>query len=122
MHMIKNSECWAVILQQAWSMKLRDRLNRDHQGQGSWNNSSGNHGSHNDNGQKVHDACKRFNRGKCNFGVNCRYEHKCSYCGKFGHTVLTCRKLQRAGKTTSYDHATNRQQTPRVVETTAPKN
>ena len=127
MHLSKHPEhSWAVILQQAWSMKLCDRLNRDHQGPGSWNNSSGNHGSHNDNQQKVHDACKSFNKGKCNFGVNCRYEHKCSYCGKFGHTVLTCRKLQadkeRAGKTTSYDHATNRQQTSRVAETTAPKN
>ena len=31
-------------------------------------------------------------RGKCNFGATCKYEHRCSYCFKFGHSVLNCRK------------------------------
>ena len=39
------------------------------------------------------NCAKRYNRGKCNYGINCKYEHKCSYCHKFGHGVLSCRKL-----------------------------
>ena len=41
---------------------------------------------------KVNEPCRRFNRGKCNYGANCRYKHRCSYCFKFGHTLLNCRK------------------------------
>ena len=45
------------------------------------------------NREKIHELCKQYNRGHCKFGANCKFEHKCSYCNKFGHTVLVCRKL-----------------------------
>ena len=28
------------------------------------------------------------------FGTSCRYEHRCSYCFRMGHPIVTCRKLQ----------------------------
>ena len=80
-------------------MKLRDRLGASfNEGSNmSYNNNSSKGGSHSQTlpGQRprIQKACKRYNRGRCKFGQGCRYEHKCSYCGKFGHTILTCRKL-----------------------------
>ena len=81
---------WSVILQQAWSMRLRDRLSK---GDSSWGSSSS-HSNHNHHKQKG-KPCRRYNRGKCNFGSSCRYDHRCSYgpCGKFGHSILNGRKL-----------------------------
>ena len=101
-HLSRHPErSWAVILQQAWSMKLKDRLGAYHQHQGDGGNQSHNNNStrtfnnHNNSGgrNKFGEACKRYNRGHCKFGQSCRYEHKCSYCGKYGHMVLNCCKL-----------------------------
>ena len=89
---------WAVILQQAWSMKLRDRISHSAGNNYSPNNHQASH-SYSDNSRKIkgsgnsNDYCKRFNKGKCNLGSACRYEHRCTYCHKFGHGVIVCRKL-----------------------------
>ena len=53
---------WAVILQQAWTMILKDRIKGDH-----WNQKGG-------KGKKP-EICKRFNKGRCSYGLSCRYEH-----------------------------------------------
>ena len=92
LHMARHPEySWAIILQQAWSMKLRDRVFRSempsHNSGYSGQNNSGK-GSNNPN-----DYCKRFNKGICNLGRECANEHCCSYCHKFGHGVIVCRKL-----------------------------
>ena len=77
---------WSVILQQAWTIRLKDRIRNDNnnnrQGQGHSGRKSG--------GKEI---CKRFNRGKCTFGLTCRYDHHCSVpkCGKFGHGAHICR-------------------------------
>ena len=83
---------WAIILQQAWSMKLRDRVHRSD----TPSHYSGNHsGNQHNNWQKNHSGspCRRFNKGKCNRGKECHYDHRCTYCNKFGHGVIVCRKL-----------------------------
>ena len=91
---------WGVILQQAWSMKLRDRIyTGDQKDQRNTGNShgfslgQGSSSTPNSHKGKVNEPCRKFNKGKCKFGNSCRYEHRCSYCFKFGHNVLTCRKL-----------------------------
>ena len=95
MHMGRNpGRSWSVILHQAWAMPLKDCIYRHEQG----NNYSVRGGNNNNNTGlkdriKVNEPCRRFNRGKCNFGVNCKYEHRCNYCHKFGHGVQSCRKL-----------------------------
>ena len=72
---------WSVILQQAWTMLLKDRLKSD-SGKGNF-----------PQGKKKPEPCRRFNKGRCSFGLACRYEHRCSVpkCGKFGHGAHMCR-------------------------------
>ena len=97
LHLSKHpARSWSVILQQAWSMKLCDRINRsDSHAQ----NSGGGYQGKSDSRQRQHslipEPCKRFNPGKCPFVPKCKYEHQCAYepCGKFGHSILNCRKL-----------------------------
>ena len=84
---------WGVILQQAWSMRLKDRLSGI-RGDYMHNNSSTPSQSQSGNDTKrFGEYCKHFNKGKCNLGSGCRYEHRCLYCNKFRHRVFMCRKL-----------------------------
>ena len=48
-----------------------------------------------DNSAKPHVArklCIPFNQGHCKFGKSCRFDHRCSFCGKFGHGIFNCMK------------------------------
>ena len=84
-------------------MKLKDRIYKSDQYAGSSSSSgvtaktfqNGNNNNHTPNGKggKANKPCRRFNKGFCKFGTGCRFEHRCSYCFKFGHSVLHCRKL-----------------------------
>ena len=79
-HMSRHpQQSWSVILQQAWNLRLKDRLRFD---------------SFGDQGRspKSKEICKRFNKGKCHSGSSCRYDHRCLNCGKFGHGAHICRK------------------------------
>ena len=96
MHMAQNlNRSWSIILQQAWSLCLTDHIpKQEGNGQQRFVKASGfspgNSGR--DRREKVNEPCHRFNRGKCNFGASCRYEHRCSYCFKYGHQNVNCRK------------------------------
>ena len=104
LHMSKHpGRNWAIILQQAWTMQLKDRLSK---GETSYFNANfGNNFGHTPEGKgkgqgATHgkwggEPCRRFNKERCPFGPKCRYDHRCAYepCGKFGHSILNCRKL-----------------------------
>ena len=68
---------WAIILQQAWTMCLKDCVNKYDEFHGGGNKPRG----------KIKEPCRRFNKGLCKKGNSCCYEHKCTVpqCGKFGH-------------------------------------
>ena len=88
LHMARNPKrSWSIILQQAWSLRLRDRIAV--QSYSGYNAGQSSHRGRNSGGG---EPCRRFNRGKCNFGSNCKYDHRCSYCNKFGHGAVQCRK------------------------------
>ena len=82
LHISRNPErSWALILQQAWSFRLKDKLTVNRSG---FNNAQ----SHM-NGKKI---CFKFNRGHCPYGSNCKFDHRCGVCGKFGHGAFNCRR------------------------------
>ena len=78
---------WAIILQQAWTMLLKDRLKND--------NSLFQRGTFTGNGKqnkRDKEPCRQFNRGKCTFSLSCKFDHHCSVpkCGKFCHGAHIC--------------------------------
>ena len=90
MHLARHPDrSWGVILQQAWAMRLRDRLSHAGGLHNSNNSSSGQNGS---NGRANHNICYKFNRGRCTYGINCKFDHKCAICGKWRHGAVNCRK------------------------------
>ena len=83
-HISKHPQCnWSVILQQAWNLRLKDKIRFD------------NHPGEKVKG-KSKEICKRFNQGKCNLGLACRYEHRCLECNHFGHGIHICHKKNKS--------------------------
>ena len=87
-HIARHPCCsWSVILQQVWTILLKDRLSRgDNFFQRGYQPSN--------NGQKgSKEPCRHFNRGKCSYGLSCKFDHRCSVkkCGKWGHGAHICR-------------------------------
>ena len=82
---------WSIILQQAWSMCLTDKIS--HFGNGKFNSSTP---------KSRKEICKHFNKGLCTAGHACKYDHRCLECGKFRHGMHICRKrLLNQGQGTS---------------------
>ena len=77
---------WAVILQQAWSMRLKDRL-----GYNANNNFPNRSTQSQSPSTPKRELCRRFQRGKCHYGLSCKFEHRCAICNKFGHGAHVCR-------------------------------
>ena len=89
MYMAKHPGCsWGVILQQLWTLRIRDRFSTGCGGVSSGSSAS--------SGRKI---CFKYNSGKCIFGVNCKFEHNCAICGKYGHGAHICHKGSGASPT-----------------------
>ena len=92
-HMAHNPDHnWGIILQQAWSLRLRDGIS-SYFNSPEPNANGSNYNSPKENNGRVNEPCRCYNKGKCTAGSACRFEQRCSYCFKFGHAILTCRKL-----------------------------
>lgn len=79
---------WGLIYQQAWTLELRVPLPYL-QGNSQLQNKKGG----NTSSRSLREACRKFNNtGKCSFGQSCKYDHRCNYCGKFGHGEIKCHK------------------------------
>ena len=82
---------WGVILQQAWTMFLKDRV----QGMPNYKINPQGNGDHKHSGGTVNRRlCFGYNAGYCKFGAKCKFDHKCGFCSKFGHGTFNCRKVQ----------------------------
>ena len=83
---------WSIILQQAWTMLLKDRVSK-----GDSLFQKGNNWNKGDKGTPRRDYCKRFQWGKCHYGLSCKFEHRCAMpkCGKFGCGAHICRLRQQ---------------------------
>ena len=82
-----------ILLQQDWTVRMREKIKipDNHRHASGHSSNSGRDsvvGGHT-------ELCKRWNQtGRCNFGKGCKFEYRCSYCFKFGHAVINCRKLK----------------------------
>ena len=93
-HMSKHhlTRSWAIILQQAWSMFLKDKV-----GQGGTPDGKANGfftGGAQSNGVRK-KLCFNFNSGHCEYRQRCKFEHHCSFCHKFGHGSWNCRRARK---------------------------
>ena len=78
---------WARIHNQLWSLMMKDHIqSRPHAG-----NSGG--GANNSRKDWRQIACWRYNRNKCTRSPGeCKFEHRCSFCGSFSHKMYACPK------------------------------
>ena len=79
-----------VILQQAWSIYLKDRIQKSYDDRSNGNGCN-----------KRKEICKHFNKGKCTSGYRCNYDHRCLNCGKFRHGAHICRNKKVTDTATS---------------------
>ena len=81
---------WSKLFQEIWTLEMVDPLQKFSQ--------SNNSNSVATSKQNSKPICWKFNRGKCEFGQNCRFEHRCAYCLALGHPSIYCRrKNNRSG-------------------------
>ena len=80
---------WGIILQQAWSMRLQERLVKNLYVSG---NSTVGAGKTNNSNSANCKICWKYNQGRCTFGLSCKFEDRCGICGKPGHGAHICRK------------------------------
>ena len=64
-HPLRN---WSMKLQQAWSLHLREYI-RPYTSMGNFANRERQRGR-----SDANEICRRFNRGKCNYGLRCKFE------------------------------------------------
>ena len=81
---------WGVILQQAWTMLIKDRIVSPYNSK--YGNGSGTYSG--ESGSVQRKLCFLFNQDECTYGRKCKFEHRCSLCNKFEHGAHNCRKAQ----------------------------
>ena len=76
---------WGLILQQAWSFYLTERLPVSQVSAQQNKPLSG-------AVRKTGKNCFKYNQERCSYGFNCKFEHRCGLCMKYGHGAHNCRK------------------------------
>ena len=83
---------WAKVHNQLWTLSMRDVKI---QGDRAVNNRK----SSNNSGSDRETVCWRFNHNQCKRSANnCKFEHRCSFCGVLNHSYLNCHKRKKVEK------------------------
>ena len=83
---------WGIILQPAWNLRLNSGARSSSLASAStYDNSNSNNLQRRDRSKR--DVCWRYNRGRCTYGSNCKFDHRCAICAKPGHGAHNCRKM-----------------------------
>ena len=85
----KPERSWAKTYTQMWNMTLCGQTRYP-------KHSSDNGGRGKRGGQSKENVCWRYNKNRCKFGKECRYDHRCSYCDG-SHPLTACGKKKRNG-------------------------
>ena len=88
----KPQRSWAKVFTELWTLSMKDPINR--------NSNFGIHDSKSKQASRFGDwrdnCCWHFNKNRCKKAANeCRFEHKCTYCGTFNHSFANCNKRRR---------------------------
>ena len=96
LHISRNPErSWGVILNLAWNTRLNEKLKPRGIAESTppvANSAAPTPNTYGPNGKKK--LCWKYNRGKCTYGFNCKFDHRCGVCFKFGHGAQVCRKAK----------------------------
>ena len=94
---------WAKTYVQGWNLAMRDPIVK------SQGNACGNAKGRRD---LRDDCCWCFNKNRCREGLNCHFDHRCTYCGGWGHGYFNCRKRKKSsgGSGSGYGNGNNYQQ------------
>ena len=101
---------WAKTYMQMWNLALRDPVS-----------GGGNNGVNGCNNatpvSNWHDrCCWKFNKNKCN-DKNCSYDHRCMYCGRWGHSAQNSFKKngnKNGNKTVGNQRRENNNSSPNI--------
>ena len=98
----KPRRSWVKTYVQGWNLTMTDPLGKgtniqNHQRFSPSNKQGFQHKGDGKNKSWRDYCCWRFNKNKCKNGNECDWEHRCTYCGAWGHGYFNCRK--RLGKT-----------------------
>lgn len=83
----KHNRSWSARLDCEYNRLLKNHISFRHDKNG--NDHLG--GAREAKPSEARDICHRYNKGRCTWGNQCRYLHKCSKCGKMGHGAVICR-------------------------------
>ena len=93
--MAQNPErSWAKTYAQMWNIALREPIQKGKYSSGSNFGSSSQSGGTSRTGNWRDRCCWKYNKNRCN-DVSCHYDHRCTYCGGWGHGAFECRKKKR---------------------------
>ena len=107
---------WAMTYTQGWNLTLKEPIN-SRSTNNNMSNSGGAHGlTRNTSKDWRDDCCWRFNRNRCNRGRACGYDHRCTYCGGWGHGFFNCRKRKRNGERGSPKRSPRRNDEKHVLD------
>ena len=112
----KPCHSWAKTYNLGWNLALKDPTMKafNYTGQGASGNSATGGQSNSVNGKSKtwkDDCCWHFNKGNnCKNGTNCKWDHRCTYCGIWNHSFSNCRK--RLGKNRDSKELKEKSQSP----------
>ena len=88
----KPNRSWGRTYNQLWSLAMCDPLSKN-SGSGQSSISSANNNQNSGNRGDWRDrCCWRFNKNEKCKKWNCRFDHRCSYCGSWSHASIDCPK------------------------------
>ena len=80
---------WAKTNTQLWTLAMRDPLPTRQQNNNNFSGGSGKKGD-------ACEVCWRYNRNQCKKSAcDCKFKHRCSYCGAHGHNYIACFKRKK---------------------------
>ena len=91
-NMAKNpTRSWGKTFGHMWNIALTDPIKPNTSNHFQRNQTNGGGGS-------FKKPCWKFNKGSCSYGINCRFQHRCTQCGGTSHGANSCFRKNNANR------------------------